>query len=104
MVRVSQRFPLSGCSLISPSLLVPPPLRNRVDLRGCDVSDRGGHPAIICLDDGQGGQNDQRSTARWRTRVDFAAICSGKPLLQPMAQVAVDHHFETLDVLTELLC
>ena len=28
----------------------------------CEITDRAGHPAIICLDDGQGGPNDQRST------------------------------------------
>ena len=28
----------------------------------CEITDRAGHPAILCLDDGQGGPNDPRST------------------------------------------
>jgi hypothetical protein len=33
------------------------PSRSRSD---CEMTDRAGHPAIIPLDDGQGGQNDER--------------------------------------------
>ena len=43
-------FPLSeGHSLIVP-------------LRHCEITDPAGHPAIICLDDRQGGPDDERST------------------------------------------
>ncbi len=46
----------------SNSCQLPSNLRESVHVSDCEITDRAGHPAIICLDDGQGGPNDERST------------------------------------------